>query len=194
MLAARVSRPPAITLPTLDDTIDRAAAAGSITEADAERLKEQMADVSPGFLQQLQLILQVGTVSASGETRIGPSGAVEELVPPSDAPRFLVCMATGEPRCTSISHSTGIAIDTPIYELTPGDSWVWVEVPAESPDDEAAPAAMFFTRIEEGLDRPLEPAERSAILIAFGHVHGASTGSLSSGAGSQGSGSGTVTQ
>ena len=194
--AARVSRPPEITLATLDEAIDRARAAGSIGAADAERLKEQIAGVSPAFLQQVQLILQVGIVNASsGETRIGPSGAVEERVPPPGTPRFLVCTATGELRCTSISRSTGIAIGTPIYELTPGDSWVWVEVPAESPDDNAASAARFFARVEEALGRPLTPGERGAILVAFGHVHEASIGSLASpSAGSQGSGSGTVTK
>ena len=195
-LATRVASPPELTLATLDETIDRAGAAGSISPADADRLKAQIAGVSPAFLQQLQLILQVGIVNASsGETRIGPSGAVEERVPPPGTPRFLVCTATGELRCTSISRSTGIAIGTPIYELTPGDSWVWVEVPAESPDDNAASAARFFARVEEALGRPLKPGERAAILVAFGHVHEASIGSLASpSAGSQGSGSGTVTK
>jgi hypothetical protein len=195
-LAARVSRPPEITVPTLDGTIDRARAAGSIGAADAERLKEQIAGVSPAFLQQLQLILQVGIVSASsGETRIGPSGVVEERVPPPGAARFLVCTATGALRCTGISGAAGIAIGAPIYELTPGDSWVWVQVPAGSRDGDADSAARFFARVEEALGRPLAPAERRAILVAFGHVYQASSGSLvTPDAGTQESGSGTVTR
>jgi hypothetical protein len=195
-LAARVSPPPEITFATLDDTIDRASGAGLIGAADADRLKEQIAGVSPVLLQQLELVLQIGTVSSSsGEARVGPSGVAEERVPPPGAPRFLVCTATGELQCRSISRSTGIAIGTPIYELTRDDSWVWVEVPARSPDDDAASVATFFAGVEGVLGRRLAPAECAAILVAFGHVRAASSGKLGGrGAGSEESGSATVTE
>lgn len=122
--------------------ISKAFAAGTMTAADAARLRSDLARVPDNFFTEMRLASRYGTYGAGGPTRHG-----KVLVPPVGQPAMLVCSQTvTRINCQNINGDTATPIGAGVYTAIQRKDWRWVSAPRYIG---GLPPGIHFTRAED---------------------------------------------
>jgi hypothetical protein len=137
-------RPPVhgVTRATLLTYIARRRAAGTMSAAQAARLRADIAAVPDSFFTEFELASRYGTYGDGGETRNGLT-----LFPPAGIPSLVVCEPAGRGlSCQDLNGDEHTPIGAGVYAAIPARNWRYKRVP---PENWNLPPGFSFTRAEE---------------------------------------------
>ena len=112
--------------PGFEKAVARALAAGTMTAADAAKVRADLARVPDSFFTQMRLASRYGTYGVGGATRHGRT-----LVPPIGQPAMLACAGAGRRvECQNINGDSNTPVGAGVYAAVQGPGWRWVKAPS----------------------------------------------------------------